>query len=149
MVGSAVSVFVVTVISVIVLITSCVCWRRRCLANKARALPVGTNIETENDYEKYVQKDNMYAYAAQPTLCSATEQNVAYNAHSFDNHADTPSIGKHISSNDASGGSEYEESYDNVVSVKGEHDVLVTPNSAYATTLHQSGYYEEDLYVNV
>ncbi|CAI8008053.1 hypothetical protein GBAR_LOCUS5584, partial [Geodia barretti] len=113
--GSAASVLVLA-IAIIVLITVCVCWRKSHLTKKTRALPEGTedNMETEHDY---IQKDNMYAYAAQPTLCSATEQNVAYNAHSFD---DTTELGKNdVSSKKDCDGCAYEENYDNVVPVRG------------------------------
>ena len=143
--GSAASVLVLA-IAVIVLITVCVCWRKSYLTKKTRALPEGTedNMETEHDY---IQKDNMYAYAAQPTLCSATEQNVAYNAHSFD---DTTELGKNdVSSKKDCDGCAYEENYDNVVPVRGGEYEPVAPNTAYAST-HQLRYEEErNQYVNV
>ena len=62
--------------------------------------------------EDFIHKDNSYAYATQPTICTATSQNAAYNLQSFDDSTDIPSTWNDAyatsSREDCGGGVEYD-----------------------------------------
>ena len=132
-VGSTVGALIITAIS-FTLILFLMIWRRRCLKKKRGSLPT---METDS---KYIQRDHLYAYASHPTVCSVTQQNTAYNAHSFDDKTETPfTATSGISSGKPTDKYVSEENYEKVMQVRGEDDVLVAPNAAYASTF-QLGY---------